>query len=73
MGCRRMDSIMIYPTRLPLFCYRCSGISGWTQYYSTVYQSTVVFNYICCGLFFVFFIAFVVFQGGISKHLQMCK
>ena len=30
-----------------------------------------MFNYICAGLFFCFFVCFVVFQGGISKHLQM--
>lgn len=33
----------------------------------------MVFNYICAALFIIFFIAFVVFQGGISKHLNMCK
>ena len=33
----------------------------------------MVFNFICAAMFFAFFICFVVFQGGISKHLQMCK
>lgn len=45
--------------------------SSWTAYYSQVYHGTVILNYICCGLFLIFFLAFVVFQGGISKHLNM--
>jgi hypothetical protein len=48
-----------------------NGSSGWTQYYSDVYQGTVVFNYICASMFILFFLGFVVFQGGISKHLQL--
>lgn len=45
--------------------------TGWTQYYTEIYHSTVVCNYICAALFILFFLALVIFQGGISKHLNM--
>ncbi len=56
-----------------LQCIHVCAASGWTQYYTSIYHGTVVLNYICAALFFLFFLSFCVFQGGISKHLNMCK
>ena len=48
-----------------------NGVTGWTQYYTQIYQGTTAMNYVCAAFFMCFFVCLVAFQGGISKHLNM--
>eukprot|EP00798_Chlamydomonas_sp_ICE-L_P018568 gene18568-25077_t len=45
--------------------------TSWSGYYTEIYSGTVIFAYICSGMFIVFFLLLVVFQGGITKSMGM--
>jgi hypothetical protein len=47
--------------------------SDWTAYDTGAFKGTFAFAYICTILYMVFFLALLIFQGGITKQLGICE
>lgn len=43
----------------------------WSGYYTEIYHGTIIFAYICSGMFMIFFLCLVIFQSGIQKSMGM--
>mmetsp|Transcript_16518 Transcript_16518/g.35726 ORF Transcript_16518/g.35726 Transcript_16518/m.35726 type:complete len:230 (-) Transcript_16518:301-990(-) len=51
--------------------HELNNSTGWTSYYTQIYNGTIILAYICAGMFTIFFLCLVIFQGGITKTIGM--
>uniref|UniRef100_A0A7S0S0Y4 Secretory carrier membrane protein n=1 Tax=Chlamydomonas leiostraca TaxID=1034604 RepID=A0A7S0S0Y4_9CHLO len=78
--------IMAWSFVMSFFCFLCGlildafdetvrshleEVEQWKTYWTGAYIGTVVFAFLCCAMFMIFFLCLVIFQGGISKAIGL--